>query len=115
MIVEVVGYDEVTVVVQNRLAVLRHIDFVPGVVLAWLLHGGKENGIVLPLGAEKVVPLLHKKHGGLGAGVGLEHVAMQPHHRQNAAALCDEVTDVFVAAVYWFLRIVLLLWDRFGN
>ena len=82
MAVQVVFYDQMSTIVQFVLsAFVKDINVVTGVVLAAFLAHGKENRIVILLGAEGalpriVVPFLQEQHAGFGAGVGLEGVAV---------------------------------------
>ena len=100
MIEQIMVNNHVTVFVKNNMPLFVHPHkFLAGIILARLLHGGKENRIVLFLGAEFVVPFLDEQNGSLGSGVRLEHVAMQTYHGKNPATLGDKIADVFVAGI----------------
>lgn len=68
------------------------------------MHGGEEDRVVGHLGAQRaddriVVPFLDKQHAGLGAGVRLEHIAMQTDHGENAAMLSQVFAQRLVGGV----------------
>lgn len=80
-------------------------EFVTAVVFGGLLLGGEEDRVILNLGAVVawfagvVVPLLHEKHAGFCAGVGLESVQVQADDGEDAAAFGDVFAHSLVAGV----------------
>lgn len=56
--------NQMAMVVKHILSSNRvfHIDLVTRVILALLLHGGKKNWIIFLLGAQFIIPLLHKQN-----------------------------------------------------
>lgn len=81
---EIVLHNHVIMGVEQRRAVsVGDIDLVARIILARLLHGGKEDGITIHLGAQLVIPFLYKEYACLGAGMGFEDVTMQPNHGQS--------------------------------
>ena len=88
--------DHVAVVVKERLAVLPFlVDVVAGVVLAAVLAGGEEDGVVLGARAKRpgvwvVVPFLQEENAGLGAGMRLEGVAVEADDGEDACLFGNE-------------------------
>lgn len=100
MVVQIVVDNQVSVFVQLIPSVLVfEVNIIAGVVFAAFFAYGKEDGIVIHFGAKFIVPFLHEQHAGFGAGVRFEGVAVQSYDGEDAGAIGDEFSDVFVGGV----------------
>ena len=63
-LVQIVVDNQMIVPIQGRQSGLGicQIELIAGGVLAWLLHGGKENRIVFLFRAQDIIPFLHKQN-----------------------------------------------------
>ena len=105
LVVQVVVDEPVVVLVGPVLTIFAFgVDVVTGGVLAAFLADGEEDRVVVHTGTIRVlvrvvVPLLYEKYAGLGAGVGLECVAVQTNDGEDAGMFSYEVSDVRVGGV----------------
>ena len=75
-------YNRMVVSIQQGASLFVNPNqLIAGIIFAGLLHGSKENGVIVFFGTIFIIPLLNEQYRRFGAGMRLEYIAMQPDHR----------------------------------